>query len=525
MSNRAQLLVLAWVVFFVGCTEILNLRDETMGLAGSTTSSSGSPGGTGTSSTTSSTTGTGAMGGSGGQGGADGGTGGGGSDAGTTSSAGSGGGTMSGSGGADAGTVGLLWTYVDPHDGWFQRVALDPAGNPVIVGWWGVSPQTSSGGSIVVTKPLGPATWSRSFSYGIGALGFDTSWLDVAVDATGEVLVAGWAPGPINFGGNTLPAKTGFVAKLDAGGNHLWSKSFGNGGANSVAVDAAGNVLVTGWVGSSINFGGTALSCPQGCAFVAKLNPGGGELWHNNCGRPSNASEDFVDRLAVDAAGNIVVAGGFQGFVDFGGGAVASVGSVDMFAAKLDPSGGHVWTKSWGMPGTSVAASAVAVDSADMVILTGGLDGSVGLGGMGGTLTSASAQDSFAAKLDPSGNALWGKTFGAEQLNSEFPAPSVAVDGNGNVWLTGNIDGSANFGGGALLSGANPGAFAAYLDPSGNYRWAKNFPPSASEGLGIAVDGAGNAVVVGGFQDSIDLGAGPLTAQAPWNGFAAKFSP
>jgi hypothetical protein len=361
----------------------------------------------------------------------------------------------------------------------------------------------------------GTVLWSKRF--GGSSIQSGGPFLSVAVDGAGDVLVTGQVDSAIDFGGGAIPWGDGFVAELDSNGNYVWSQSLPQVSAESLAVDSTGNVLVAG-VTSDCAAGG-------GCLYVAKLDASGQPVWSTTCGGElacalNGANGIFV---AVDGTGDVVLAGGFQGSVDFGGGTFVSMENDALFAAKLDPDGNHLWSKSWGNAGTNLNGIDVAVDTAGNVILSGWLVGSVDLGG--GPLTSGTSPNDaetyggyvtemFAAKLDATGEHVWSKTFGYERPTNLLPGPSVAVDGDGNVWLTGFVEGVADFGGGP--PGLHQGLFVAKLDGSGGYLWAEEPSSSVgSVGLGIATDSAGDAVVVG-----LSALAGQVVV-----GFVAKFAP
>lgn len=84
----------------------------------------------------------------------------------------------------------------------------------------------------------------------------------------------------MNFGGGVLASLGGkdiFVVKLDAGGNHRWSKRFGDASdqaASAVAVGPDGSAVVVGAFAGSVDFGGGALMSAGGTdIFVAKFAP------------------------------------------------------------------------------------------------------------------------------------------------------------------------------------------------------------------------------------------------------------
>ena len=149
----------------------------------------------------------------------------------------------------------------------------------------------------------------------------------------------GFFQGTVDFGGGTLTSADAdfddiYVVKFGSDGTHVWSKRFG--GPNSqqafcVAVDAAGNVIVSGVFSESVDFGGGALSGRYD-VFLAKFDPDGNHLWSERFG-------DFVIQegwgVAVDNSGNIVLAGRSDGSVDFGGGTLTTAGASDIFVAKF----------------------------------------------------------------------------------------------------------------------------------------------------------------------------------------------
>jgi hypothetical protein len=82
----------------------------------------------------------------------------------------------------------------------------------------------------------------------------------------------------VNFGGRTLTsagAEDIFIAKFDAGGNHVWSQRYGDDNsqyAYSATVDASGNVVLTGYFWGTVDFGGSALTSAGGVEiFLTKF--------------------------------------------------------------------------------------------------------------------------------------------------------------------------------------------------------------------------------------------------------------
>ena len=91
---------------------------------------------------------------------------------------------------------------------------------------------------------------------------------------------------------------------------------------------------------------------------------------------------------------------------------------------------------------------------------------------------------------------------------------SIAIDGSGNVYTTGNFDGTADFDPGAgvfnLTSAGGPNNFISKLDASGNFVWAKSMGGGAyfDYSHSIALDGSGNVYTTGWFDGTADFDPG-----------------
>ncbi|MDB4944831.1 MAG: hypothetical protein JWP97_4365 [Labilithrix sp.] len=306
----------------------------------------------------------------------------------------------------------------------------------------------------------------------------------------------------------------------------LWSKRFGGSDyehAFAVAVDATGAAIITGNFRGTANFGGGPLvSTGDDDVFVAKVDSTGKHLWSRRFGGIAGA-EDRGRSVATDAAGNVVVAGNFSGTIDFGGGPLVSAGSWDIFVAKLDAAGNHLWSKRFG-DADQQEAHTVAVDAAGDIVLGGTFWGSVDFGG--GLLTSAGYVDAYVAKLDAAGNHVWSKRYGdADRQGTN----GVAVDAAGNVFVTGDCAGTIDFGGGTLPPVGPMGKrdiFLFSLDPTGAHRWSKRFTSMGGIGIGVAADPSGNVILAAESSTTfMDLGTGPLPYKGEQDVILGKFSP
>jgi hypothetical protein len=367
----------------------------------------------------------------------------------------------------------------------------------------------------------GAHRWSRRFGESGGAMAYN-----ITVDPVGSVLFSGWFNGTIDFGGGPLASTGGddiFVVKLDPEGSRLWSKQFGGPGVrqyvHGLAADAEGNVLVSGLFEETIDFGGGLLTSAGGDdVFVAKLDAEGNHLWSKRFG---GAGDDYATRLALDENGDIIFTGGFQQAIDFGGGPIPSVSTYDIFVAKLDGDGVHLWSHSFGGPDEQ-AGEDVAFTPDGGVVVTGFLRGSATFGNT--VLSSAGGDDIFFLRLNSQGNPLWSRRYGSQGQDVGI---TLTVDGAGDVLLTGVIGGTVDFGGGPLASAGGLDVFLAKFGSGGNPLWTKRFGDSGYYQVGVctAADVAGNAVLAGHYQSTVDFGGGPLPPTSGRYPFLAKFDP
>jgi hypothetical protein len=270
------------------------------------------------------------------------------------------------------------------------------------------------------------AAYGAGFTTTIGGLGQDYA-AAVASDRRGNTYVAGLTYSkdfPVTAGavqttfGGTSDA---FVAKLAPDGKVVWATFLGgilDDGATGIALDGAGNVIVTGWTRSrdfptahamqpTLN-GGASLTAFD--AFVAKIDPTGTKLLYSTfLGGPN---DDFGYGLAVDGAGNAYVAG-----------SVSNAPTPGIFVDKLDAQGARAY--SFFRPMGSAAG--IAVDAAGSAYVTG--------------TAPTSPQKALVLKLATDGSReVYETTFGGA-LGANGMAISVGQDGSAYVGgLTASVD-------------------------------------------------------------------------------------
>jgi hypothetical protein len=228
-------------------------------------------------------------------------------------------------------------------------------------------------------------------------------------------------------------------------------------------------------------------------------------------GDTSGDADQRALATAFDGAGNLLVAGEYQGNLGIGGQILSAPDKKNLFVAKFDTAGAPVWAFGFGSSSQEQNATAVAGDAQGNVYLAGRFMGDLNFGT--GTLSAGSStSDVFIAKFDPSGVAQWSYRFGTS--SDEQAATAIGVDSVGNVWITGEIRGSVNFGGGTLSAGSNRDVFIAKFGPNGNHLFSRNYGDSDEHhyAYGLTVDAANNVLVTGGYRDSINFGTSSGTS-------------
>jgi len=276
--------------------------------------------------------------------------------------------------------------------------------------------------------------------------------------------------------------------------------------ALALATDAAGNVVVAGKFFGTPDFGGGKLLNAGGAdIFVAKYDSAGKHLWSKSFG---GTGDEQATGVAIDEMGTITLIGDFTGTTTVGGVSHVSAGLHDVLVFEIDAAGSYLWSRSFGGPGEQVGL-AVAAHSGGDVVITGRFDSTIDLTDPPATATDI---DGFIARLGPAGELQWSKVFGA---SSNDVATDVVIDAMGNAFVTGYFDDSVNFGGETLVdfgTDAEDEVFIVKLDPAGKQIWARAYASLHKQrSTGIGIDAAGNAVVSGFFNNGpADFGGGPL---------------
>jgi Beta-propeller repeat len=404
---------------------------------------------------------------------------------------------------------------------------------------------------------------SLAFSTFIGGSNEDTI-RDMTADDNGNIYVTGGTASPDfpvtpgAYDGTFNGRHDVFVAKLDSGGNLIWSTFIGGPNydrAYAIKVDSNGYVYVAGRAGLGYpttvgcvqpGFGGdinpNALYGPQD-GFVSKLSPDGSRLiWSTYFGSDDN---EVIRDIAIDESGAVYVgvasvarphphitAGSFQ---------TVRRGPSDGVVAKISSDGSRVLYASYfGGSGDDGGNPSVRVDAAGHLFYlthTRSADAPVTTGSYMSGYPGGSGPHLILAKFDTDGSRLLYSTyFGGNGI--EFTEThGLAIDSAGNAYIAFTTTSNSlpipmtirafqsHYGGsGGPSTGRDtnyPGdVFLAKLSPDGTQLLAGTYLGGRfGEGAeGIAIDNKGNVCISGAtYSDNF-----PVTDGAIQKGLAGQ---
>jgi hypothetical protein len=376
------------------------------------------------------------------------------------------------------------------------------------------------------------------------------------------------------------------IQGLDPGGN-----SFADS-ADCIAVDSAGNSYVAGTFRATVQLGNFTLTSTGVLdVFVEKLDTNGNALWVHQFANVGNFySGGFFGRnrgiapegIAVDNAGNVVIADSFTGHIDLDPGnpgqhfldypAPGQSGHPDGCLVKLNPDGTFGWdAQVVNVPLDGAGVTAVAMDGQGNVYAMGTLandnyfndatnNNSVQQNANSIYVPTpqglANVNELYLWKLNADGTNAFVRPitsqpdptdpfagFTATGPRAAMWGLGLAIDAQGNIYATGAFnDKSVDFSPGVFLPGnptsgpnivespnGNFDTFVEKMDSNGNWQWVSQITTSTAAdngGTGIAFDSAGNPYINGYITGDSMLGNILLTpASSAGNSYIAEVDP
>ena len=350
--------------------------------------------------------------------------------------------------------------------------------------------------------------------------------LGIAKDANGNTYVTGVFKSSSLVFGNTVLSSAGdydfFIVKYDSLWNVEWMRSAGGANedrGNAIAVDAAGNAYVTGaFASDSITFGNITLVSSNGTydIFIVKYDPQGNVSWAKSMGAPLYNSGNSI---ALDPNDNIYVTGSYNNdTISFGNNIilVSDPGSsTNIFVAKYDSTGSCMWARN-AAGQTATQGNGITADANGNSYVTGDFATDSVVFGNFTLINNGTYSNVFIVKYDSSGNVVWAKSFGGNNLDQ---GTSISADAIGNTYTTGFFySSSVIFGSNITITNSGlADVFVVKLDSSGNVIWAKEAGATPNDKpTGITHDNNSNCYVTGYFGFSLFIIKYDLTGNLAW---------
>jgi hypothetical protein len=229
---------------------------------------------------------------------------------------------------------------------------------------------------------------------------------------------------------------------------------------------------------------------------------------------------DYGNAITSDDSGNVYVTGQLEFRCDFGGGIRhTTAGKHDILLGKYGSDGTLKWMKRAGGIGGDVGWG-IGVDRVGNIYSTGEFEGTAGWAA-GDSMTVYGSNDIFLTKHTNSGNLIWAKKFG---WTSDDKSRAMAVDKDGNCYVTGYFSSTARFGSINVTSSGNNDAFIAKIDSKGDPVWVRKGGGTREDrGRGVVLDRQGNVFITGTFTQSATFSSTTLNSFGKNSLFVAKY--
>ena len=352
---------------------------------------------------------------------------------------------------------------------------------------------------VLKLSAAGNFVWAKRFS---GSSASSDLGKSITIDSLANIYISGefegtvdFDPGPGIFNLTSTGAQDVFIVKLTSSGNLVWAKSFGGISAElvfDIKINNPNTLMLMGFYHDTVDFDPgpgvyNLISAGYQDGYLCKLNANGDFQWAKSYG--GSAGTDQISSADFDSDDNIYIGGYFIGTVDLDPGPdtlnYTPVSSwQDLFVQKLDSSGNEIWTSVFHGQGSEGIAT-IKYDPLGYVYCSGSTNSPVdfdpGPGVVMEPITPTGFFTGFLVKLsDTLGNLVWVDIIKGQDNQS---ARDFDIDTLGNIYLTGSLDGTADFDPGPGIynltskgAGIFPyvcdDAFITKLTPAGELIWA-----------------------------------------------------
>lgn len=364
-----------------------------------------------------------------------------------------------------------------------QASVVDSSGNVYVLGTTTGDIQSQinqAGQDVYLTKydSAGNVVWQNLLGSGGNASGYG-----LALDPSGGIVVTGSSTAPLTTTAIANGNNDSFVARYNANGEQSWIQqiqTLATNQANSVSVDASGNIYIGGAVSGGVIGAGQSAQGGRD-AFLVKMSAQGKVLAENQFG---TSGSDSVGATATDANGNLFVAS-----VQNGHAIVAKYANGDITSAPA-------WTEDLGALQAGGTIGGLTVANGKIYVSGSTSNGNLTAGGQASIAVPASGGvDAFVTSLTDNGSSATANTTTYVGTSGTDTGGDVTVGSDGTIYLTGSTTGS--FAGSSRTVANVTNAFATALNSDGTVKWTKQFGGASgtSTGAGLAIDTSGSSVL------------------------------
>lgn len=308
-------------------------------------------------------------------------------------------------------------------------------------------------------------------------------------DSYGNVYTVGTCNDSTYFGNIMTTQKGVFILKSDTLGNILWIRQIDSAVGPDITIDLYNNIYVAGRIGQDEEI------------TIAKYDTSGNLIWQKFDGILNGGFNSYGKiRITSDLSGNFYLTSGFYGIANFSGTNIGTSSGSSIFIAKYDSAGNILNLTSSISTAYNFTSSGITIDANNNIYITGSFEQTVTFGVISISTLSNGLNDGdiFIAKYDSSFTVVWVKKAGGifeGEIGSD-----LALDINGNIFLTGACGDSAIFGN-IITQGVSDSPWGSYLfwakyDNAGNPIWVKT-PQKSDWSMGgkIGCDELGNIYI------------------------------
>ena len=296
------------------------------------------------------------------------------------------------------------------------------------------------------------------------------------------------------------------------------------GGANGVAAAPDGGMVSVGDFTGSFQALGQNFTAGASTtrAFTAKHGANGTLQWVVAMG--ANGTTAKGERVVVDAAGNVLVAGTFSGTVNFGPATHTAKGNADVFVTRLGSNGTVQWVAVGGGTNAETVNGLLAGADGEAYVTGGyfGANATFGSLALASQTGGSSNRDAYLGRISSNGTWQWVVAAGGSSTDQ---GRAVAVRDAGSLWWGGNFQGSAAVGPQQLTSQGATDIFVAAVDAaSGNTTSPMRFGGTGEDALTALVsDRVEGFYASGSFASAMALGSVSLANNGVGDGFVARW--